>query len=795
VIGQTISHYRIIEKLGGGGMGVVYKAEDVKLHRFVALKFLPDEVAKDAQALARFQREAQAASALNHPNICMVFEIDERGGQHFIAMEFLDGMTLKHRIGARPLEIEILLALGIEIADALDAAHAAGIVHRDIKPANIFVTKRGHAKILDFGLAKLTPTAARVAEADSTMTEATADISAEHLTSPGMALGSVAYMSPEQVRGRELDARTDLFSFGVVLYEMATGTLPFRGDTSGVIFDSILNRAPAPAVRLNPDIPAGLEDIINKALEKDRDVRCQSAAELRTDLKRLSRDMESGKTMPRAAAISHQSRRWTVVGILALAIALVAGAGFYLNHNRDRIDSVAVLPFVNTSGDPNVEYLSDGVTEGVINSLSQLRQLRVMARTTVFHYKGRDTDPQKVGHDLNVRVVLTGAFVQHGDSLRVQTELVMVSNGSQIWGEQYDRKMSDISTVQQEIARDISDKLRLRLTGEESKRLNKNPTQSGEAYDLYLKGRYYWNKRSPNAFKQAVQFFTAATDKDPTYALAWSGLADTYNLMSGYGGILPLKDALPKAKAAALKAVELDDASAEAHTSLGLAREAEWDWTGAEKEYTKAIELNPNYATAHHWYSVLLSALGKQGEALAEAERAIELDPLSLPLKQNLAALYAGTGHFAEAIQQCRKTLEIDPKYPPAHSALGDVYFAQHNYPEAFAEYKEFAADTGDPDVINRLNGVWKTFQTSGHLAALQTWAESQIHASTYVPPSLIASTYFAAGDRESGFAWLERAYNERDNELDGIRVDPAVAPYRSDPRYADLLRRMGLPQ
>ena len=829
--GRTIAHYHVLSLVGAGGMGRVYLAEDTGLGRRVALKLLPEHFTHDKNQVQRFRQEARAASALNHPNILTVHEVGQVEGTEFIVTEYVEGETLRARLARAPLGVREALDVAAQAAGALVAAHAAGIVHRDVKPENVMLRTDGYVKVLDFGLAKLTEHLAGFGPAESE--SPTRPIIR---TTPGVVMGTAIYMSPEQARGLQVDARTDIFSLGVLIYEMVAGRLPFEGSNSNEILASILNdKEPLPLARFAREVPAELERIVAKALRKRRDERYQTTKDLLLDLKALKQELEFTAKLERSAprlspatssvtqcgttidqlAVSTseaskfhptpsaeylitrlQRHKLAAIVVLVVIAAAIAGLAAYLHERNTEvaIDSIAVLPFVNQNRDPDTEYLSDGLTESIINSLTQLPSLRVSPRSSVFQYKGKDIDPLKAARDLGVRAVLTGRMLQRGDNLMVSAELLDVRDNKQLWGEQYNRKLADALAVQQEISREISERLRTKLSGEDQRQLTRRDTSNPDAYAFYLKGRYYWNKRTPDNLRKAIEQFQLAADKDPNYALAYVGLADCYSLLEFYAGT-PASETSPKAKAFAERALQLDNSLAEAHTSLGYAYEELWQWEKAEEEFKRALKLNPNYPTAHHWHGILLLDAGRFDEALIEAKRAQELDPLSLAISQNVSQTYLARGDVNSAIVAARKIIELDPRYPRGHMYLGFAYLKQGNYADANAELRK-AVDLPERDrsVPGALGYGYAVSGRRVEALAILKELEEKYGRHEAVGQDL-AAVYAGLGDKDQAFAWLEKDFQARSGLLPRVRWYVPYESLRSDPRYTDLLRRMGLPQ
>jgi serine/threonine-protein kinase len=787
----------------------------------VALKILPADVAADLIRMRRFVQEAKAASALNHPNIITIHEIDQIDSLNFIATEFIDGETLQERIRAG-MKPEDVLEVAIQVASALAAAHSASIIHRDIKPQNIMVRRDGYIKVLDFGLAKLTGALDSVTDSDaSTMALVN--------TSAGTVMGTAVYMSPEQAKGAKVDERTDLWSLGAVIYEMMTGRVPFMGDSTPETISLILQKEPAPLTRYAREVPAEMERIVNKALTNSCEARYQSAKDLLIDLRNLKRKIEVDAEIDRtispelrgtaltrstdegqnasatkpATSVTHasssaeysvasikQHKLAALIVVLVLALAAVA-LSLYLRGGTvgASIDSIPVLPFENRSADPEAEYLSDGLVESLIYRLSQFPNLRVSPTSVVLRYKGKEADAMKVGNELGVSAVLVGRITQRGDNLTISAELVDVRNNKLLWGEQYDRKMSDLLATQREIARAIAEKLRLKVSGEE-KVLAKNYTENNEAYRLYLKGRFHWARRNPESIEKAIEYFKQALEQDPTFALAYVGLADAYVVPANR---LPPRVAMPKAKAAAMRALEIDDTLAEAHTSLARVQQVyDWDWKEAEKEYRRAIDLNPRYAVAHQWYGGYLERIGQIDQAISEKKLSLELDPLSAITTFELGQCYLFARDHDKALEQFQKALELEPNFPAALQYIPLAYVQKGMYEEAIAHIQSAPESaglpiTGSPGYVYAMAG--RTQEARAMIEELKVLRGKQ----EYISPLGIASIYAGLGEKDEAIAWLEKGFEERAFQMQMLKMDPRWDKLRSDQRFTELVRRVGL--
>ena len=750
MIGKTVSHYRILEKIGQGGMGVVYRAEDLRLRRTVALKFLPPELTMNPDAKARFMHEARSASALEHPSICNIHEIGEtEDGQLFICMACYDGEPLSARIALGPLAVEEALDIALQVAEGLAEASSRGIVHRDIKPGNILLTDKGRVKIVDFGLAKLA--------------------GATRITRTGTVMGTAAYMSPEQVRGENLDHRADIWALGAVLYEMITGRPPFGGDTELTVMYSIMNSDLVDVSQERPDVPPGLECVVNRMLAKDLSERYTDAADVVRDLRELTL---TDVTRTSRTSLSHP--------------ATTVGAGPQ--------PSIAVMPFVDMSADRDQEYFCDGMAEEIMNALTHIEGLRVVARASAFAFKGRNEDIREIGRKLKVGTLLEGSVRKSGSRMRVTAELVNVQDGFRLWSERYDSDVEDVFAVQDDISLAIVDKLRLRLVSDDKEKLLRRHTDDHEALNLCLKGRFFWNKRSAENLRRAIDQYEQAIARDPGYAFAYAGLADCYIVLPDYSSVPP-RTACPKAKDAVMRALELDDTLAEAHASLALVRTTyDWDWEGAEREFERAIRINPSYATAHYWFALHLMWMGRMDEALKRIETARELDPLSLVINRNLAQICIFARRYDEAIEVLTRTIEMDPGFPVAHVLLGEVYSHKGMKEEALAEFQKELESSGgfSPGVDTRIGSAYVRLGMREEAEEVSSRLAVQAREA-FVKPSDLAEVLFSLGENDRAFECLEEAFLERDKGVLGLKVYPVYDDVRSDPRFRAFLSRMGL--
>ena len=792
--GTRLGRYEIRAQIGEGGMGEVYLAEDTQLGRRVAIKLLPPETLSDEQARWRLVREAQAAAKLDHPNICAIYEVGEEDGRSFIAMQYVEGETLDARMKRKPLDLAESLAISVQVADALAEAHAHGIMHRDIKPSNIIIAARGQAKVMDFGLAKVVQDSRIDTEAETqTM-----------LTAPDMILGTVPYMSPEQVKGEKLDARTDIFSFGVILYEMLCGRQPFASESAAATASAILTREPSPVVRFAPAAPEELQRIVRKGLEKDRERRYQTMRDVATDLHNLQWDHELLGRSTASPLVSrtavYTSRRslpgWTLMAVALLLLSAV-GIGLYrwwVNKSARTITSLAVMPFGNVGGDSNTEYLSDGLTESLIDRLSRLPNLKVMSRSAVFRYKGQNVDAKQAAHALNVEAILTGQVTQRGNDLSINIELVDGRDDSHIWGAHYDRKLDDILTVQQDMMREISQRLSVELTGEKQNLIQRS-TRNPEAYQLYLRGRYFWNKRTEDGLRKSIEYYEQATKLDPNYALAYVGISDSYGMTTTTIGTFPPSEAGSKAKEAALRALEIDDTLAEAHISLGNVKMFfDWDWPAAEHEFKRGIELNPTYAEAHHIYAHYLMAMRRVSEAFDESQKYLQLDTLNVAAYNHLGWHYLYARQNDQALAQLRKTAEMDPNFLGMLLYFGWVYEQKRMYPEAIAAFQQAVSHSTIPLMLASLGHAYAIAGRRDEAKKMLLRLDD-LSRQRYVSAYDKAIIYVGLGEIDQSLEWLQRAYQERSQFMIYLDTDPRLDSLRTDERFQNLLRRMHFPQ